>query len=394
MTEQAHHIQPIRWGMIGGGEGAFIGAVHRMAGRLDGHYALLAGALSSQPERAVASGRALGLDEDRSYPTWQAMLDGEMKRPADTRIEAVSIVTPNHVHYEPAMACLQAGLAVIIDKPMTRTLEEAEALANAAKKHDAIVAVTYTYSGYPMIQQAREMVRSGQLGEIRKVVVQYWQGWLSQNLAAQGHKQASWRSEPSLAGVGGCIGDIGTHCEQLIGAVTGLRIEAVCADLASLVEGRTIDDDASVLLRLQGDGAAAGARGVLCASQVCIGSDNDLQLRVHGSKGSLCWRQECPDELIVSMEGRPSQVYRRGADSLCARAAAATRLPGGHPEGFIEAFANVYHRIAEAIRAKAGHNGAARFGFPGVEDGLRGVRFVERVVANAHSDAKWTKIEA
>lgn len=378
--------RPVRLGMIGGGQGAFIGAVHRAASRLDDQYQLVAGAFSSTAEKSVASGRELGLANDRCYPTWQAMLDGEFARPAPERIEAVSIVTPNHAHYEPARAFADGGFHVVLDKPMVHTVDQAEDLVRIVRERNVVFAVTYNYSGYPLVKQAREMVRSGELGKIRKMVVEYNQGWLAEKLEDTGQKQADWRTDPARSGVGGCIGDIGSHCEQLASYVTGLELESLCADLTTFVPGRKLDDDANLLLRFKG-----GARGILFASQICVGGENDLRIRVWGTKGGLAWHQEDPNALLVHRLGQPDQVYRRGNDYLGPAAKGATRLPSGHPEAFFEAFANIYRNAAAAIRAGAGAKGPEQFDFPGVEDGARGVRFIHRTVESSRGDVKWTR---
>lgn len=380
----------VRLGMIGGGQGAFIGAVHRMAARLDDRYAFVAGALSSTPEKSVASGRDLGLEPDRSYPTWQAMLDGELARPAEDRVEAVSIVTPNHAHYEPAKAFADAGFHVILDKPMVHTVEQAESLAATVRERNIVFAVTYNYSGYPLVKQAREMVRSGEIGEVRKVVVEYNQGWLADKLESTGQKQADWRTDPARSGVGGCIGDIGSHCEQLVSYITGLELDSLCAELTTFVPGRKLDDDANVLLRFKPTKGSEPAKGILFASQICVGGENDLRIRVWGTKGGLAWHQEEPNSLLVHRLGQPDQVYRRANGYLGESAARNTRIPSGHPEAFIEAFANVYRAAADAIRAGAGAQGPEQFGFPGVADGARGVKFIHRTVESSRSDRKWT----
>ena len=385
MIQQEH--RRIRLGMIGGGQGAFIGAVHRAAARLDDNYHLIAGALSSTPEKSIASAKELGLAADRSYPTWQTMLKAELARPAAERIEAVSIVTPNHAHFEPAKAFAEAGFAVILDKPMVHTVEQAEELARIVREKNVVFAVTYNYSGYPLVKQAREMVRSGELGEIRKVVVEYNQGWLASKLEETGQKQADWRTDPSRSGVGGCIGDIGSHCEQLVSSMTGLEIEHICADLTTFVPGRQLDDDANLLLRFRG-----GARGLLFCSQICVGGENDLRIRVWGTKGGLAWHQEEPNRLLVHRLDQPDQVYRRGNGYLAEAAAAGTRLPSGHPEAFFEAFANIYKAVAGAIHAGAGADAPERFGFPGIEDGVRGVKFIHRTVESSRSEKKWTAL--
>ncbi|MBK7405266.1 MAG: Gfo/Idh/MocA family oxidoreductase [Phycisphaerales bacterium] len=372
--------------MIGGGHGAFIGAVHRMAARLDDRYDLIAGALSSTPEKSVASGKELGLAPDRCYPTWQAMLDGEKAHPAADRIEAVSIVTPNPPHYEPAKAFAAAGFNVILDKPMVNTIEQAEDLLRTVRERNVVFAVTHNYCGYPLVKQARDMVAAGEIGEVRKVVVEYNQGWLAEKLEETGQKQADWRTDPARSGVGGCIGDIGSHCENLASYITGLEIERLCADLTSFIPGRRLDDDANLLLQFKG-----GARGVLFASQICVGGENDLRIRVWGTKGGLAWHQEDPNALLVHRLGAPDQVYRRANGYLGKAAARNTRIPSGHPEAFIEAFANIYCAVADAIRAGAGAKGPEQFDFPGVAEGARGVKFIHRTVESSHATEKWTR---
>lgn len=375
----------LRMGMVGGGRDAFIGAVHRKAAALDGGIAFMAGCLSSTPEKATASGRDLGLADDRNYPTWKAMVERERGRPRYERIDFVSIVTPNHTHYPIARAFVDAGIHVVLDKPMCCTSVEARELAAAVKKANVVCCVTYNYSGYPMVKQARYMVRQGVIGELRKVIVEYNQGWLATALEKSGQKQADWRTDPARSGAGGAIGDIGSHCEQLVATITGLEIESVCADLTTFVPGRKLDDDANVLLRFKG-----GAKGILTASQIEIGHENDLRIRVWGSKGGLEWRQEEPDSLWHKPDGQPVQLLRRGNGYLCEEAKQASRLPPGHPEAFIEAFANVYLGASRAILADGGAGAGREFDFPDVEQGARGVRFIEKVVESARSDKKWT----
>ncbi len=377
---------PLRMGMIGGGKDAFIGAVHRIAAGIDHSAILAAGCLSSSPEKAIASGKDLGLAGDRNYPTWASMLEGELRRPRGERIDFVSIVTPNHTHFEMARAFAAAGIHVVCDKPLCHTSAQAAELVRLTEGQRIVFAVTYNYSGYPMVKEARELVRGGELGEIRKVVVEYNQGWLANRLESTGQKQADWRTDPARSGLGGAIGDIGSHAEHLASYITGLEIEGLCADLTSFVPGRRLDDDANLLLRYKG-----GAKGVLIASQICIGHENDLRVRVHGTKGSLSWRQEEPNSLVVSRDGQADQVYRRGNGYLSEAAKRHTRIPAGHPEAFLEAFANVYRNATNAIRAgKGGLAAAAEFDYPGVRDGARGVRFIERVVESAGSERKWT----
>nr|WP_246350801.1 Gfo/Idh/MocA family oxidoreductase [Deinobacterium chartae] len=373
--------------MVGGGQGAFIGAVHRMAAALDGQIEFVAGALSSTRERALASGRALGLEERRNYGSWEEMLERELSLPASERIDFVSVVTPNHMHYPVARAFAEAGIHVVCDKPLVHSSAQAADLLDTAARSGVVFAVTYNYTGYPMVRQAREMVRSGQLGEIRKVIVEYHQGWLATHLEAQGNKQADWRTDPARSGIAGAVGDIGSHAENLVSTVTGLELEAICAELTTFVPGRQLDDDASLLLRFSG-----GARGVLMCSQIEIGGENDLRLRVFGTRGSLSWRQEDPNELhFYPLEG-PEQVLRRAGGYLGPAAARATRLPSGHPEAFLEAFANVYLGAAAAIRARQEGRTpeAGEADYPTLEDGARGVHFIEKTVESARSETKWT----
>ncbi|GHF48284.1 putative dehydrogenase [Deinococcus metalli] len=379
--------RPLKLGMVGGGQGAFIGAVHRTAARLDGHYELVAGALSSTPDKALASGRALGLPEDRTYPSWEAMLDAELARPEGERIDAVSIVTPNHMHYPVARAFAAAGIHVICDKPLVHTSEQANDLLAVVRESGVVFAVTYNYTGYPLIRHARDMIRAGTLGEIRKVIVEYHQGWLATNLEAQDSKQADWRTDPARSGMAGAVGDIGSHAENLAATVTGLELEAICADLTTFVPGRRLDDDGSVLLRFAG-----GARGVLMCSQVEVGEENDLRLRVYGTQGGLSWSQENPNRMEYTPLDGPRQVLTRGQGYLSPAAQAATRIPSGHPEAFLEAFANVYTGAAEAILAgQEGRDPDPLVAiYPTLEDGARGVHFIEKTVESSHSDRKWT----
>ncbi len=382
-------------GMVGGGRDAFIGAVHRKAAALDGRIQFVAGALSSSPEKAVASGKELGLADDRSYPNWKAMLEGERRRARFDRIDFVSIVTPNDQHYPIARAFVDAGIHVVCDKPLCTSTVEARELIKAVKGADGgrglVFAVTYNYSGYPMVKQARDMMRRGVLGDLRKIIVEYNQGWLANALEKTGQKQADWRTDPRRSGAGGAIGDIGSHCEQLVSYVTGLEIESICADLTAFIAGRSLDDDANLLLRFAARGGVQ-AKGILTASQVEIGHENDLRLRVFGTKGSLEWRQEEPNQLWHRPEGKPAELLTRGNAYLCDAAKKSTRLPSGHPEAFIEAFANVYLAAAAAILDReSGSAGApADFDYPGVADGARGVHFIEKTVESSRSEKKWT----
>ena len=375
--------------MVGGGRDAFIGAVHRKAAALDGQIELVAGALSSSAAKARASGRDLFLPDARNHGSWQDLLEDELRRDASERIDFVSIVTPNHLHHPVAKAFVEAGFHVVCDKPLVHSSEQANELVEAVAKQKTLFAVTYNYSGYPMVRQMRDMVKSGAIGTVRKVVVEYHQGWLATQAETTGNKQAIWRTDPSKSGLAGAMGDIGSHAENLLATVTGLHVEALCADLSVTRESRELDDEGSMLLRLSG-----GARGVLMASQVCVGNENDLRLRVCGSVGTLLWHQENPNLLQVFRQDQPLQVMSRGAPYLCESARRASRLPAGHPEGFIEAFANLYQGVAADLRARL--VGAAidpmEADYPNVLDGARGVRFIENVIASSRNAAKWTHL--
>ena len=377
----------LRYAMVGGGQGAFIGAVHRQALALDGQAELVAGALSSTPERAQASGRELGLADARNHADWQSLLDDELRRSAGERLDFVSIVTPNHLHHEVARAFAEAGIHVVCDKPLVHTSEQAQDLVTTVARSGGVFGVTYNYSGYPMVREARDMVAAGAIGEVRKVVVDYHQGWLATRLEGGDNKQAGWRTDPARSGAAGALGDIGSHAENLVATVTGLELESLCADLSALVPGRRLDDDASLLLRFKG-----GARGVLVASQIAVGCENDLRLRVFGTTGTLDWRQEQPELLVHAPLDGPRRLLTRGSPWLGASARLATRLPAGHPEGFIEAFANVYLGVIAHIRAL--QQGVApdplRADYPTLADGARGVRFIEKAVESAASAQKWT----
>jgi len=408
-------MHKLKMGIIGGGKGAFIGAVHRMAATLDGRAQLVAGCMSSDPVRAKESGRESpwNLPDDRNYGTWQEMLGRELARQVgegpDSRIDFVTVVTPNHAHAPIAGAFARAGFHVICDKPLCINTAEARELAAAQASGGGVFAVTYNYSGYPMVKQAKHMIGAGDLGEIRKVIVEYNQGWLASKLeqtGGGGQKQADWRTDPKRAGIGGAIGDIGSHAEHLLRYITGLDITHICADLTSFVPGRQLDDDANLLLRLSN-----GARGILTCSQVCIGGENDLRIRIWGTRAGLEWRQEEPNALYFRLDGKPEQVLRRGNAYLCPAAQAATRIPSGHPEAFLEAFANIYRGAFEAmVRAngesrvvsggRAGSSGglgsaAAGTGgpaldYPTLDDGARGVHFIEKTVESSQSERKWT----
>lgn len=372
----------LRLGMVGGGEGAFIGAVHRMAAALDGDWQLVAGAFSTDAGRNQRTGDALGLAPQRVYASFDAMLAGERALPEGERIDAVAVVTPNHLHGPMAIAALEAGFHVFCEKPMAMSVAEAEAIGAAAKASGRHFALAFTYSGYPLVEEARARIARGDLGAIRLVQVEYLQGWLSRPIDEQGNKQAEWRTDPARAGLGGCLGDIGTHAFQLAEHVSGLRVDSVSAELTTHVPGRRLDDDVSALLRFTG-----GARGTLKASQVAAGEENGLKLRIHGEQGGLEWAQMEPNTLTLRWLDRPAEIVRAGGPGLQDSTAALLRTPSGHPEGYVEAFANLYRAFAAAIR------GDGDRWFPGVADGLRTMRFIEAVVANAASDAKWTMVD-
>jgi predicted dehydrogenase len=377
----------IRLGMVGGGQGAFIGAVHRIAARIDDRYELVAGAFSSDPARSRASAAELHVAPDRAYASWGEMVAGETSRP--DRVEAVAIVTPNHMHADPAIAFLDAGIHVICDKPLCHTLDAAQALEAAVRRSRALFALTHNYTGYPMVRQARAMVAEGAIGEVRVVQVEYPQDWLTTPLEETGQKQAAWRTDPARSGAAGSVGDIGTHAFNLAEFVTGLEVERVAAELSTFVPGRRLDDNAHMLLRFTG-----GARGMLWCSQVAPGNENGLRLRVYGAKGGLEWAQEQPNALLHTPHGEPPRLIRRGGHGASPAAAQATRIPSGHPEGYLEAFAQIYRDFAEQVVAARGGraaDAAARL-VPGIEQGMRGMRFIAAAVASGQRDAAWVSL--
>ncbi|MEM1373672.1 MAG: Gfo/Idh/MocA family oxidoreductase [Pseudomonadota bacterium] len=370
--------------MVGGGNEAFIGAVHRIASRIDDRYELVAGALSSTPERARKSGEALGLAPDRTYPDFRAMLAGEQARPDG--IEAVSIVTPNHMHFEPAAAFLKAGIHVLCEKPVTSSKADARKLAAIADQSRSLFILTHNYTGYPMVRQARAMVADGRLGAIRVVQVEYPQDWLAK---PQDNKQAEWRTDPARSGLGGSTGDIGTHAFNLAEFISGLEVESLAADLQSFVPGRRLDDNAHVLLRFRG-----GARGVLWSSQVAAGNENALRIRVFGEEGGLEWAQEDPNALWYTPLGESKRLITRGGAEALADANRVTRTPPGHPEGYLEGFANIYSEAALAIiAARAGDAIPDDVTFPGMKEGLRGVGFITACVKSSDRNAAWVQLD-
>lgn len=377
------NTNPIRLGMVGGGNDAFIGAVHRIASRIDGAFQLTAGALSSTAEKSMASGAALGLDRDRTYEDFKAMAIREAR--LKDGIEAVAIVTPNHMHYPVAREFLKRGIHVICDKPLTSTLADAKKLVKAAESSDALFILTHNYTGYPMVRQAREMIANGDLGDIRVVQAEYPQDWLTE---PEDNKQAEWRTDPARSGVGGSVGDIGTHAFNLLSFVTGLQTEVLSADLQSFVPGRQLDDNAHVMLRFEG-----GARGMLWCSQVAPGNENGLRLRVYGAKGGLEWEQEDPNKLWFTPFGEAKRLITRGGAGAGGAANRVSRTPGGHPEGYLEGFANIYSEAALAIRAKQdGVELPAEVVFPTVQDGLTGVQFIQACVNSSNSNSAWVSL--
>jgi len=377
----------LRYGMIGGGQGAFIGAVHRIAAHMDGKARLVAGAFSSDPARSKASAAELFVKPERAYGSYAEMVQAEAKMPADKRLDFVVIVTPNHQHFPPAKLFLEAGFNVILDKPATFNLAEAKQLRAIVKKSKKVFVLTHNYTGNVMVKQARELVRNGAVGQIRKVVVEYPQGWLSTFLEGENQKQASWRTDPKRSGAAGCMGDIGTHAENLARYITGLEINSLCADLTAFVKGRKLDDDGNVLLRFKG-----GAKGVLHSSQICIGDENMLNIRVYGTKAGLEWRQEFPNELVVKYADKPREIWRRGNGYIFEGGKKFTRIPFGHPEGYLEAFANIYLEAFRAIEAELkGKPLPKDLDYPGIEDGVYGMAFIETVVRSSKLGAKWVK---
>ena len=380
----------IRMGMVGGGRGAFIGSVHRMAAALDGTIELVCGAFSSDPDRSRASGRDLLLPESRVYGDYGEMIEREAALPADEKMDFVAIVTPNDRHHSPAMLALEAGFPVMCDKPLCFNMDEAKELEATVEKTGLLFGLTHNYTGYPMVKEARQRVRAGELGNIRRVVAEYPQGWLATRLESTGQKQADWRTDPKRSGASCCVGDIGTHAANLTEYVTGLPIEEVAAELSTFVDGRPLDDDASVLLRL-----ADGARGVLWASQIAIDEENGLNLRVYGEKGSLEWHQEEPNTLLLKWPDKPRELVRAGANyaRLSPEAVRASRLPAGHPEGYLEGFANLYRSFAAAL-LEGIDPATATLDCPTVKDGVRGMAFIDATVASSNDNAKWTRIRA
>lgn len=377
----------LRMGMVGGGKDAFIGAVHRMAAALDGKIELVCGCFSSTPEKSKASGKDFFLPDNRVYNTYQEMMTAEAALPADERMDIVSIVTPNSTHFPVAIAALEAGFDVICDKPMTLTLADAKELEATVEKTGLVFCLTHNYTGYPMVKEARERIARGDIGTVRKIVVEYPQGWLADKLEETGQKQAGWRTDPSQAGASCCMGDIGTHAENLAEFMTGLQITELCADLTTFVEGRPLEDDGNVLLRFDN-----GARGILHASQISVGEENSLHIRVYGTTGGIEWDQMEPNTLTIKKSDSSREILRTSGGNLGEAAGYNTRLPAGHPEGYVEAFANLYRNFAEVVSAKkeGREPDALATDFPTATDGVRGMAFIQTVVESSKTDDKWT----
>ena len=380
----------LRMGMIGGGKDAFIGAIHRIAANMDGLIELVCGALSVNPQNAIDSGKMLFLPEDRTYTSYDEMFAAESKLPAGERMDFVTIVTPNFAHFDPAIKALEHGFNVVIEKPMTFTLEEAKLLKAKLDETGLLLLLTHTYSGYPMVKEAKQLVKSGAFGKIRKIYAEYHQGWLSKLSEKEGNAQAAWRTDPTKSGKSGCMGDIGTHAAHLAEYISGLKITQLCASLNTVVEGRLLDDDGAVLLRFE-----ENATGTLSATQVAAGEENALKIRVYGEKGGLEWSQQEPNTLTLRWSDKPAETYRAGAGYSAWESVYATqntRTPGGHPEGYLEAFGNLYRNFALTLQAQINNEEphAVWLDFPGVEDGIRGMAFIENVVASSQSSEKWT----
>ena len=378
-------MKPVRYGMIGGGQGAFIGGIHRTAAAIAGNWQLVAGAFSSTPEKSKASGAEIGVDPARTYGSWAEMIAREAELPADVRIEAVSIATPNHMHAPPAIAALEAGLDVIIDKPLANTMDNARAIAEAALRSGRRIAVTHTYTGYPLVKQARELVAGGQFGKVRRVLVKYTQDWLSRASDLENNKQAAWRVDPNQSGDAGAFGDIGTHAANLVEFITGERIASICAEL-TMLPGRHIDDDGSALFRLSG-----GGKGTLVASQVLVGDANDLAISVYCDEAGLHWRQEQPNSMTIGRRDKPTEIWNAGANRayLAPDVRAVQRTPGGHPEGYLEAFANIYRAFGEELRGGAS---AHTPGYATMDDTLSGMRFLAASLESSRQGAVWVDL--
>lgn len=383
-------MRKIRMGMVGGGRDAFIGSVHRIAAAMDGQIDLVCGAFSSTPEKSKASGRDLFLPEERVYGSYREMFESEAALSDDQRMDFVAVVTPNDTHFEIAASALKLGFHVMSDKPATFDLNEARKLRDLVRQTGLVYGLTHNYTGYPLVKEARKLVRDGTLGNVRKVIVEYSQGWLTTPLERDNNKQADWRTDPARSGACGCMGDIGTHAENLLEYITGLKIVELSADLTTFVDGRRLEDDGNVLLRLDN-----GARGILYASQISVGEENELNIRVYGDQGCLAWRQQDPNQLVLKWLDKAEQIIRAGANNALAKVSLHnSRIPGGHPEGFLEAFANIYRNFAGTLQATLDGRKptSEQLDFPNIDDGVRGMAFIETLVKSANSSEKWTKI--
>jgi predicted dehydrogenase len=384
-------MKKIKMGMIGGSSEGFIGAVHRMAAALDGQIEIVCGAFSSDPEKSKKTGRDLFLNEERIYHSFEEMIHKERSLPKEERMDFVSVVTPNHLHFLPSRLALESGFHVLCEKPLSFSLKEAEQLSEIVKESGLIFGLTHNYTGYPMVKEARSIVRSGKLGKLRKIIAEYPQGWLSSDIEKEGQKQAGWRTKPDKAGISYCVGDIGTHAENLTEYITGLKIKELSADISSYVQGRKLDDDANILVRFE-----EGVKGVIIASQVASGEENELKIRVYGEKAGLEWLQSDPNTLVLKSNNEPKRILRAGAGNtyLSSHALAHLRLPGGHPEGYIESLANLYRNFALAIHSfKKGEKWKSDiYDFPDIEDGVRGMKFIHAVIESGKNNSKWINL--
>ena len=383
-------MRKIRMGMIGGGTGSFIGGVHRMVAAIDGQIELVCGAFSSNAEKSITSGKALMLPKDRVYGSFQEMIEKEKQLPEDIRMDFVSVVTPNYMHFAPVKMALENGFHVVCDKPVSFNLKEALELKKIIQESELEFALTHNYTAYPMVKQAKDLINNDTLGKIRKVIVEYSQGWLATKLEDSGQKQAAWRVDPKRSGAGGAIGDIGTHAKNLAEYITGLKITELCADLTTFVEGRLLDDDANILLHFEG-----GAKGILHTSQICVGEENNLNIRVYGEKAGIEWHQQEPNSLKVMYLDQPFQVYRTGSAGATDYASSVTRIPAGHPEGYLEAFATIYKNFASVLQK---HNKGEQItgsdrDYPSIEEGIRGMLFIDKVIESSEAGQKWVKME-
>ncbi|WP_298545980.1 Gfo/Idh/MocA family oxidoreductase [uncultured Aquimarina sp.] len=378
----------LKMGMVGGGTGSFIGDVHRKAASIDGMIALVCGAFSSSKEKSSASAKELGIPDNRAYGSFEEMITEESKLPEEERMDFVAIVTPNHMHFPPAKMALEHGFHVICDKPLSLTLDEAIELEKIVQSSGKVFALTHNYTGYPMVKQAKAMIAKGDLGAIRKINAHYLQGWLSTSVEKTGQKQAAWRVDPKRSGIGGALGDIGTHAENLIEYITGIQIETIAADLTAFGDGRSLDDDGNILLRFEN-----GAKGIMSFSQIATGEENNLGVKIYGTKGSLTWNQENPNQLIVKWLDQPKQIYTPGGNGTYSESSEYVRIPAGHPEGYLEGFATIYRSFAkELLTVKSGKSFSNNPDFPTVTDGVRGMKFIYAAVESSKNNASWTRV--